>query len=287
MMSNYKSGRAYGFSQGRLTEPVGGQLQCFPQEEWRTEFVNAGLLGCSFIELLVERERNASNPIWSVSGRKEIINICANNGLVPYSVCLDYIIDNSIMDDPAKNAFLSISECLMVASELNCKVVVLPLLEESAVNVDNLISMVHVIREAGLLAGKYDIQLCVETLLAADELNQFINMIDMENVKAVFDTGNRVVETPNLRDEITRLAGNIGHVHIKDKDRFGNNVVLGSGLVDFCGVFEALDEINYRGPLNFETNRGSVPLNTAKFNITLCEFFACNSANTPVSSLEN
>jgi hypothetical protein len=41
-------------------------------------------------------------------------------------------------------------------------------------------------------------------------------------------------------------------------------------------VFSALDEINYQGPLNFETNRGAVPLDTARFNIGLCEFFASN-----------
>lgn len=279
MDSNFKSGRCYAFSQGRLTEPPRGELQWFPQDEWHTEFINAGLLGCSFIELLIEREKNISNPIWSVSGREEIITLCANNGLVPYSICLDYIIDNSILDDEEKRAFLSMSECIAVASKLNAQVIVLPLLEKSAVCLDNLVSTAKVIRKVGLLAGKHNIQLCVETLLPADELNQFINMIDLKNVKAVFDTGNRVVETLDLGDEIIKLAGNIGHVHIKDKDRFGNNVVLGSGLVDFCDVFSALDQINYRGPLNFETNRGSVPLDTAKFNITLCEFFACNSRN--------
>lgn len=286
MISNFESGRGYSFSQGRLTVPYNGELQCFPQEEWRAEFFNAGVLGCSFIELLIERERNDSNPIWSISGRTEIVELCADNGLIPYSVCLDYIIDNSILNDSEKSAFNSISECLAVASELNCQVVVLPLLEESAVNSDNLNPMAKVIKEAGLLAAKYDIQLCIETLLPADELNQFIDMIDLANIKAVFDTGNRVIETPNLKEDILRLAGNIGHVHIKDKDRLGNNVVLGSGLVDFCGVFAALDEINYRGPLNFETNRGAVPLETAKFNITLCEFFARNAVTAPVSVLE-
>ena len=277
--SSFKSGRCYAFSQGRLTQPPSGQLQWFPQDEWRTEFINAGLLGCSFIELLIERERNNSNPIWSVAGREEIISLCANNGLIPYSICLDYIIDNSILDDEEKTALHSMFECIAVASELKAKVIVLPLLEKSAVSVNNLRATAEVIRKVGLLARKHNIQLCVETLLPADELNQFITLIDLENVKAVFDTGNRVVETLDLGNEINKLAGNIGHVHVKDKDRFGNNVVLGSGLVDFCDVFSALDQINYCGPLNFETNRGSVPLDTAKFNISLCEFFSCNARN--------
>jgi sugar phosphate isomerase/epimerase len=279
LISNFESGRQYGFSQGRLTVPPKGQLQWFPQEAWRTEFLNAGKIGCSFIELLIERERNPFNPIWTVSGRREIIDLCVTNGLVPYSICFDYIIDNSLLDDPDKSNRLSISECLLVASELGCQVVVLPLLEESSFNTDDLVLMANIVAEVGQLAAKYNILLCVETLLPADELNRFIDMINLNNVKAVFDTGNRVLETPDLRAEITKLGGNIGHVHIKDKDRSGNNVELGSGLVDFCGVFSALDKINYQGPLNFETNRGSVPLDTAKFNIILCEFFSRNYRN--------
>lgn len=56
---------------------------------------------------------------------------------------------------------------------------------------------------------------------------------------------------------------------MKNKDRFGNNVILGSGMVDFCGA------------LNFETNRGSAPLNTVRHNIKFCEFFLENSKKQP------
>jgi len=275
-----KKNTKYGFSQGRLTIPYNGELQCFPQHEWQNEFKNAGLLGCSFIELLIERERNNLNPIWSLAGRQEILDLCSSNNLQPYSICLDYIIDNALLDDPDKSTFGSIVECLEVAADLNCSVIILPLLEKSNLSESNFTQMAQILRDVAPVAQQYNILLCVECLVSASELNEFISLVNMNNVKAVFDTGNRVLETPNLNKEILTLSGNLGHVHIKDKDRTGNNVILGSGLVDFCGVFTALDVLGYEGPFNFETNRGSIPLDTAKHNIKFCEFFAMNQRNS-------
>ena len=269
--------REYGFSQGRLTVPPQGQLQYFPQENWRDELVSAGLLGCSFIELLVERQRNFSNPIWSISGRKEITDLCKANGLRPYSVCLDYIIEHSILDPIENSGMHSVEECIKVACELGAEILVLPLLEASAVTIENVPSMIKAAQRMGNLALQHNIILCVETLLSASALNDFVNSIDMPNVKAVFDTGNRALETASLKGDIIKLGKNISHVHIKDKNHDGENVVLGSGIVDFSGVFKGLLEIDYQGALNFETNRGAVPLDTAKFNLMLCEFFAQNA----------
>ncbi|MDA9337219.1 sugar phosphate isomerase/epimerase [Planktomarina temperata] len=277
--------REYGFSQGRLTVPPQGQLQYFPQEDWRDELVNAGLLGCSFVELLVERQRNLSNPIWSISGRKEITDLCKANGLRPYSVCLDYIIDHSILDPIDNSGMRSVEECITVACELGAEILVLPLLEASAVTVDNMPSMVKAAQRMGNLALKHGIILCVETLLSADVLNDFVNTIDMPNVKVVFDTGNRVLETASLKDDIIKLGKNISHLHMKDKNCSGENVVLGSGMVDFCGVFEGLFEIDYQGALNFETNRGAIPLDTARFNLMLCEFFVQNAKSAMAPKL--
>ena len=268
-----------GFS-GEINASAKGELQWFPQEDWRLEFVNAGILGCSFIELLIERENNEFNPLWSCSGRQEIKDLCKENDLVPYSVCLDFIIDNSLLGESATAAFQSVVDALAVASELGCKVLVLPLLEESSLTRDNLSAMAETITAVGQLAANDNIHVCVETLLCADDLNTFLDTVGLNNVKAVFDTGNRVVDTPDLRSEIIKLGRNIGHFHVKDKDRLGNNVVLGSGLVDFGAVFSALSEIHYQGPLNFETNRGSVPLDTARFNLELCEFFAEDHRNS-------
>ena len=62
-------------------------------------------------------------------------------------------------------------------------------------------------------------------------------------------------------------------MHIKDKNEKGENVLLGTGLVNFNDVFRALKKINYQGPFTFETTRGRDPIRTAKFHMQLVEFF--------------
>jgi sugar phosphate isomerase/epimerase len=109
-------------------------------------------------------------------------------------------------------------------------------------------------------------------------LKYFLILLDKKNIGAVFDTGNRVLESDNLYDEIKALGDLISHVHIKDKDRKGNNVILGTGLVNFQKVFDALEEIDYKGKLNFETTRGADPLNTATYHLALCKFFINEAA---------
>ena len=45
----------------------------------------------------------------------------------------------------------------------------------------------------------------------------------------------------------------------------------------FKKVFEAFNDIDYRGPFTFETTRGSDPVNTAKYNINFANFFIKNA----------
>ena len=55
------------------------------------------------------------------------------------------------------------------------------------------------------------------------------------------------------------------------------NVILGTGLVNFSVVFISLKKINYQGPYVFETSRGRDPVKTAKYNMQIVDFFIENS----------
>jgi len=263
----------YGIVQGRLTETPNNELQRFPQESWQEEFMNVKNVGLKFIELLTERNFNSKNPVWTLQGRNEIKALCKKFDNIIYSICADYIIDHSIIDNINNNCFVHIEKLFAVALDLDCKVIVLPLLEKSEVNSYNLNQYVPIIQNFSSLIENTNITICIESLLSSDDLLNFIRLIDKQNVRIVFDTGNRVVQNLNLEDEILRLRDTIKHVHIKDKDKDGNNVILGSGLVDFSKVFNAFNEINYSGPLVFETTRGGNPIITAKKNIAFCEHF--------------
>lgn len=263
----------FGVVQGRLTVPPHGQLQWFPQHAWAEEFKSARDAGIDFIELLSEREHNSGNPLWSSEGRGALRAVSAKSGQGLYSSCLDYIIDHSLLDDPEGLVSGYVSAFIEASADLGCKVVIMPLLEQSDLNDKTCDQLVPILKAISQLASKYQLEVCVESLLSAKPLSKFLVDVDEANIKCVFDTGNRAIAQPDLGSEILALGSAIGHVHIKDKNRLGENVVLGRGLVDFFDVFSALKKIEYSGPLVFETTRGVSPLETIRFHKYFCEFF--------------
>jgi len=264
--------RKFGVSQGRLTES--NELQRFPAEAWQLEFINASKLGISFIELLTEREFNKNNPVWSNQGRKEIKDLAKANDCEIYSICVDYIINHSLLNDTNKDTLTHVEEVFSVASELGCSIVVLPLLEKSNIEKNNMNKFKEIFMYLSDKAEDFGITICIESLLNSQDFVKFLDMLGKKNVKAVFDTGNRASFNEELYSEILILDQHIEHVHIKDKNSKGENVILGTGLVNFRDVFAALKKINYIGPLNFETTRGVNPIKTAEFHINLCNFFS-------------
>ena len=266
--------KSFGIVQGRLTIPPAKELQWFPQVSWQKEFEVAKDLNIDFIELLSERTFNPDNPIWNLKGREAILNSVAKTGRKIYSICSDYIIDHSLIGNDTQETIKHIDMFLECAKNLGCQVLILPLLEKSNLDEVSHSSLIPIIKSYAQKASKENIKICIESIYEAKFLKNFLEEIDEKNVSCVFDTGNRIIQIDSILDEIEILGKYIGHVHIKDKNHLGENVLLGTGLVNFLEVFEGLKNINYCGPLVFETTRGQDPIYTAFFNMCLCNFFA-------------
>ena len=262
----------FGVSQGRLVESESGQLQCFPQSGWMKEFAIAEDAGLSFIELLIERNVNKLNPFWSIDGRNKIKDLTLEHNLELYSCCFDYIIDHDLSrQDTTYKSILQ--DFFNACDELAIPVIVFPMLEESSLTKQNYKDFVPLIQD---IADKFlcdSKELCLESILPAAELADFLDMIDRNNVSCVYDTGNRVVDGTDLVCEIHLLNNRIKHFHIKDKNDGGENVILGTGLVNFYEVFEALRSIGYKGHFNFETTRGRFPKKTIDLHLYIAKFF--------------
>ena len=77
--------------------------------------------------------------------------------------------------------------------------------------------------------------------------------------------------------EILKLKKKIIHIHLKDKNFFGQNVVIGTGNVNFTSIFRSLKKINYKGNFVFESNRGGDPIITMKNNLKFIKKVATNA----------
>lgn len=261
----------FGMVQGRLVQSPPGQLQWFPQNYWESEFFLAASLGIDYIELIAERNHNSLNPLWSDEGVAQIKALAQRNKLSLYAFCNDYIVDHSL----AKSTEVLNQNLRLIerGALLGCEKYILPLFEQSELTTSNVSEYAIPLRAIADKAAESGIIVCLETVLNGTELLDVLNEVDHPNVSVVYDTGNRVAYGHDLPGDIRLLGEKISHVHIKDKNKADENVILGTGLVNFLQVLEALTDIKYAGPYTFETQRGNNPLNTAKYNMELVRFF--------------
>ena len=269
----------FGIVQGRLTKSPKNELQYFPSGKWENEFSNANMLGFNFIELLVEKKFNNLNPIWSADGRNQIKSISKICNMEIYSICTDYIIENKLIGKDNQEAHSHLRKIIEIAKELNCKTIILPLLEANNLDKDNYLQYLPIIKDLSYELKDSLITVSIECLLEAEYLKNLLDNVNADNIKCVFDTGNRINYSQNISDEILTLNKHINHVHIKDKNKIGENVILGTGLVNFYEVFNSLYKIHYIGPYVFETTRGKDPLSTAEYHLNLCKFFLSEVSN--------
>jgi sugar phosphate isomerase/epimerase len=63
----------------------------------------------------------------------------------------------------------------------------------------------------------------------------------------------------------------INHIHIKDRNKFKMNVVLGTGIINFKSFFRLLKKLKYNRDITLETNRGCDAISTGYRNLVLVE----------------
>jgi len=269
-----KKSISFGIIQGRLTQSPPNCLQWFPEDSWEKEFITAKKLGINYIELIADIEYNPKNPIWSKNGRSKIRKLVKDNNLTHHALCNDFTINHSLLDEKViKQNF----DLIKHAKDIGIDKYILPLFLESELNSKNMNEFIEPIRIIAKAAKSNNMSTCLETILSGKEMLKLLSLINLPFVKVVYDLGNQVALGHDLSDDIRQLANNIGHIHIKDKNLNNENILLGTGLVNFEKVFDALKDINYEGPYALETVRGSDPIKTAIYNMQLVEFFAGNS----------
>jgi len=251
---------AIGITQGRLVSSEA--LQRFPQQEWRQEMHTAGLLGFSHVEWLVEREMNPANPIWSPSGCREILQAAAEASLPMYSVVYDYMIDHDLAgaDDALKQLLVLIER----AQLLGVRMIVVPLFEASEPVADDYGRYVPPLQTVAAAALGAGIEVVLESVLPAETLLRMADALGHRNVGVCFDSGNRAAQGFDICADLKALGALVRHVHVKDKSASGQNVLLGTGIVDFRRFFHTLAGLGFDRRYTLETARGDDPVATGR-----------------------
>ena len=141
------------------------------------------------------------------------------------------------------------------------------LYEKSDLTRQNFEKYVYIINNISQRLQKARIKLGIETNLSTDYLLKFFKNIESRNSFLVYDTGNRLKKNHMQSLEILKLKKKIIHIHLKDKNFLGKNVIMGNGRVNFISIFKSLKKIAYNGNFVFETPRGEDVIITMRNNL--------------------
>ena len=265
-----------GIIQGRLTASD-GKLQCFPHGKWREEFFVAKSVGFDCIELIVERPVGAPNPIWEAEGVQGLIEVSKESGVKTFSVCDDQIMDAGLLKENGPEAaacFDVLVKLLQQLKQVGATRLIMPFLEQASLKDDRkgFLAVRHHLEKLVPIADMCGVTLMLENDLPTPMLQELVSTTGGK-IGVCYDTGNRTWFGFDPGTEILELGPLVRHVHIKDKDADGKNVMLGSGLVDFDSVFSSLKKINYGGPLVFETSRGDEDVQAGRENLAFVKRF--------------
>ncbi len=229
-----------GVLQGRLSPPVGGHYQEFP-EDWNTEVDVLHTLGLKGVEWLITKNKFLDNPL---------INSDLS-GVPILSVCLDNLVDEKIDDyNFLKDNLTPVCEAML---KLGIKNATIPILDESDLSsTDKRSTFCEIMEPYGDIYP--DINFCFEAEMPPEELREIVDLRD--NFYVTYDTGNITSSGINHELYIEFFKEKILNVHIKDRTFDRKTVAPTTGDTPFDLIFKKLNEIEYNGFYILQTARG-------------------------------
>ena len=240
-----------GLMQGRLSSPVGRQIQSFPKKSWESEFEKAKKLSIKFIEWTLDHKNLSSNPLLQLSGQKKIKNLCRKNNIKIYSITGDCFMQKPFWKYNGiyrKKLIVELKKIISGASKLKIKFLIIPLVDNG--NLENFSQKKIVIQEFNRIKNflkKKKVKILFETELNPNENFEFFKNFDKKYFGLNYDTGNSASLNFDPCQEFKKNGSIIKNIHIKDRKKFGGTVPLGKGSAKFNLISRLCKKYNYRG----------------------------------------
>jgi hypothetical protein len=247
----------FGIMQGRLSPPVKGHIQEFP-DKWKKEFELLEFCGISTVEWLVTKSSFDSNPLFDSGNTLKTLRIS--------SVCADNLVDSRIKEKDFLNK--NLRPICLAAIKNNIPSITIPLLEDS--DMSNYIFRSEFISNLLPITQEYkEINFSFEAELEMDKLKEIVDLSD--NHYVTYDTGNITSCGFSHVEYIDFFKNKINNVHLKDRTWNGQTVPPLTGDTDFYTILESLSRINYSGPYVIQTARGP----SGSEILTICNHINC------------
>ena len=129
-----------GFMQGRLSPPVDGKIQSFPQENWMTEFSLAKENNFSLMEWTLDLEHLFDNPFLTHDGQSKILKLSKKYNLSIKSLTGDCFMQAPFYKKRGKERDKLVGHLISIiqaASEVGCQYVIIPLVDNGSLENEN------------------------------------------------------------------------------------------------------------------------------------------------------
>ena len=208
------------------------------------------------IEWTIDTEDFNLNPLLTLSGRQEILQLKSLFNMEIPSITCDYFMENPPWNSDAREIFVGIESILSGMVKIGSRILVIPLVDNSSLGssvkashiVDFFKPITNLLRESGL-------KIAFETDLSPSSFLEFIEKFDADIYGINYDIGNSASFGFDPTEEFSAFGSRIVNVHVKDRTLGGTTVPLGRGNVDFPIVFRCLNENGYVGNLIMQTAR--------------------------------
>jgi hexulose-6-phosphate isomerase len=247
--------------EGRLLPPEDGRFQCFPRNQWESEFAQAAKVPFNYIEWVYDLYGHDMNPLGNRAGMERLKNLTQSSGVSIRSVCADYFMDKPFVrcgEQELDERLQELAHILRNGRAVGVNRVVIPFVDASAIrSKEDLAAVQDALKAAMPFAEETGIEIHLETSLGPAEFAKLLNCVPHPKLRVNYDSGNSASLGYSPTNEFAAYGDRIGSVHIKDRVLNGGTVPLGTGSADFPALFSCLERIEYRGDFTLQVARGT------------------------------
>jgi len=246
-----------------------GTLESVLRSDWVDVFPRARSLGFDAVELGIRGDDYRSTEVWLEGGLDALKERSTQSKMPIASFCLHTFWTYSFADANISNRTTAkqiLFHTLQVCKELGAGTILVPVTNPNGLPTKQARERwTSEIRASAPDAESAGVGIALEVVgespvITGEEMKTLLEAIDSPAVGAYFDFGNAKMLGSDPISDIRVLGNHIFQVHVKDPRLDRTPCVLGDGDVDLEACLKALVEIDYSGPLVFETP----PLNDAR-----------------------
>lgn len=237
------------------------------RQEWREAYATVGALGFDGLEVCVTKDEHMP-LILGPAIRQEAKQLAADAGVETCAISYGILRQGSFIDEAPevrKRGVELLHQAIEAAVDLGCAAILCPTFERQNIDLNprQTETYVECFRKCVPAAEHAGIMLALETSFSVELLRDIVRAVESPCVKVYQDLSNALFYGHDTVDMLTRLADQIGMIHIKETDQ----KPLGEGDVDWEGSLKAIEDMRYDGWLVFETGPGDDPVAMAKRNL--------------------